>query len=48
MSHLLSRVCESFALDVWGYTCNWRMFIGYAFKFFNKAAGLSVDVSWLI
>ena len=23
---------------------NWRMFIGYAFEFFDKAAGFSVDV----
>ena len=24
------------------------MFIGYAFKFFDKAAGFSVDVGWVI
>ena len=29
-----------------GYKFNWRVFIGYAFKFFDKAAGFSVDVSW--
>ena len=31
-----------------GYVFNWRMFIDYAFKFFDKAAGFSVDVGWVI
>ena len=31
-----------------GYTFNWHMFINYAFMFFNKAAGFSVDVTWVI
>ena len=31
-----------------GYAFNWGMFIGYAFKFFDKAAGFSVDVGWII
>ena len=31
-----------------GYAFNWRMFIGYAVKFFDKAAGFSVDVGWVI
>ena len=31
-----------------GYAFNWCMFVGYAFKFFDKAAGFSVDVVWVI